>query len=412
MSLRIFHSADWHFGKMIGPLDRTHDFEAFLERFLALVEARRPQVLLLAGDIFDTSLPSNNAQKLYYTLIHRLQNTSIEAVVIAAGNHDSQRFLDAPRALLETMNCFIAGTRPEEQVFVLRDRDGNPRLGVAAVPYLREADVRKGGLDYSDADRATLFEQGVRAHYDHVYALLEEALAGANVPRVAMGHLFVVGSELRPGVMSAKDYGVANVGSLNAVSSRAFGDAWDYVALGHIHHAQAVEAPVPMRYAGAPLALSFNHRHYEHSLVELTFDAAGVMHTELLPIEQPRAFIHIEGDLAQIEAQLRETGKNHPSAYVEVHLTEGQAPVNLSEALAHLAQEVGVELIAVRNTQAMRRYQEADAQGIRLDDFTPEEVFKLYAQTLPMGSEEVARYEALLSQSVKQVLAGKSVEES
>ena len=99
--LRIFHSADWHIGKGLGTIDRTDDFRVFIRDFLELVEKRRPDVILLAGDIFDTSMPANSAQRLYYDMIRALSGTSVMATVITAGNHDSQRFLEAPRALLD-----------------------------------------------------------------------------------------------------------------------------------------------------------------------------------------------------------------------------------------------------------------------------------------------------------------------
>ncbi len=166
--LRIFHSADWHIGKGLGTIDRTDDFRVFIRDFLELVEKRRPDVILLAGDIFDTSMPANSAQRLYYDMIRALSGTSVMATVITAGNHDSQRFLEAPRALLETMNCFVAGESPESQAFVLRDDAGEPLLAVAAVPFLREGDVRGGSIDDTDATRAARFESGVRKHYNTV----------------------------------------------------------------------------------------------------------------------------------------------------------------------------------------------------------------------------------------------------
>lgn len=185
-TLRIFHSADWHIGKGLGTIDRTDDFRAFIHDFLKLVDSRRPDVVLLSGDIFDTSMPANSAQRLYYDMIRALAGTSVQATVITAGNHDSQRFLEAPRALLETMNCFVAGDSPESQAFILRDAAGEPRLAVAAVPFLREGDVRGGSIDDTDATRAMRFETGVLKHYETVKGFLEEALQGARVPMIAM----------------------------------------------------------------------------------------------------------------------------------------------------------------------------------------------------------------------------------
>lgn len=407
MALRIFHSADWHFGKMIGNLDRTGDFEKFLDTFIELVDERKPDVLLLAGDIFDTSLPGNNAQKLYYSLIHRLQGTSVRQIVITAGNHDSQRFLEAPRALLETMNCFIAGETPEEQVCVVRDSRGVAELGIAAVPYLREADVRRGSSEYSDQTRAALFEAGVKAHYEKVSGLLDAALDGAKVPRIAMGHLFVIGAEVRPGVQRPESEGLLNVGSLNSVSAAAFGEGWDYVALGHIHHAQTVSAAVPMQYAGAPIGLTFNHRKYSHSIVEIDLSEDGTLDIHTVPVRQPRQFVHCEGSMDELIEQIREAGRSSPQPYVEAVLSTGEDEPLLSERLAGVSREADVLLISVRNEQAIARYMKEESELVELTALTPQEVFRHYlSEAAPEISEESAeKLKALLSQAEAGVAA-------
>ncbi len=412
MALRIFHSADWHFGKMMGSIDRTADFEAFIDTFLALVDERRPDILLLAGDVFDTSLPSNAAQKLYYTLISRLRETSVRQIVIAAGNHDSQRFLEAPRALLETLHCFIAGDRPEEQILVIRDAQGKPQLGIAAVPYLRESRVRSGSMDFTANTRAELFEAGVRAHYDHVWQLLDEALAGARVPRIAMGHLFVVGSELRPGVKRDPQAGQLNVGSINSVSTAAFAQGWDYVALGHIHHAQVLEAASPMRYAGSPIALTFNHRKYTHSIVEVTLSEKGELDIVTIPVPQQRAFVHVEGSLAELLEQIAEAGRAHADeapAFVEAVLTSGETEPRLTEILKEAAERARVLLLSIRNERAAQAYLREEQALLELADLTPAEVFRLYMtqEGRETSPETLARYQALLSETHQAVLAGR-----
>lgn len=413
-ALRIFHSADWHFGKTIGNVDRTEDFLAFIDQFIAMVEERKPDVLLIAGDIFDTSLPSNKAQKLYYSWIHRLQNTSVKAIVITAGNHDSQRFLEAPKALLETMNCFIAGETPEEQVFILRDEKGEPLLGVGAVPYLREGDVRTGSMSYSDATRAELFEAGVKAHYQAVWELVNKELAGAKVPRIAMAHLFVTGSELRPGVQKAREEDALRVGSLNSVTSDAFEQGWDYVALGHIHHAQELTSKTPMRYSGAPIGLTFNHRKYSHSIVELNIDETGALTIDTLPVAQTRLFLHFEGTLAELIAGIEEAGKTHHQPYVEAVLTSDEVEPLLVEKLTAVAEKAGVILIATRNERALQRYQEEESSLVALNELSPREVFRLLvaeesggkAGEEAMPAEDFERYQQLLMEAVDGVQTG------
>lgn len=347
--LRIFHSADWHIGKGLGTIDRTDDFRVFIRDFLELVEKRRPDVILLAGDIFDTSMPANSAQRLYYDMIRALSGTSVMATVITAGNHDSQRFLEAPRALLETMNCFVAGESPESQAFVLRDDAGEPLLAVAAVPFLREGDVRGGSIDDTDATRAARFESGVRKHYDTVNGFLDEALDGARVPRIAMGHLFVTGSRLRPDDDPTTPNESAYVGSLRNVTADAFGTDWDYVALGHIHNSQTVKAQIPMRYSGSPVSLSYSHIPYRHHIVELTFDETGGMTFEELPVRQPREFVRVSGTFEELRADIAEAGATHEKPFVEATLTSDECVPDLAGELTAWGEAHGVIVTAVRN---------------------------------------------------------------
>lgn len=409
-TLRIFHSADWHIGKGLGTIDRTDDFRLFIRDFLELVKERRPDVILLAGDIFDTSMPANSAQRLYYDMIRALASTSVKATVIAAGNHDSQRFLEAPSALLETMNCFVAGESPESQAFILRDQTGSPLLGVAAVPFLREGDVRVGSIDDTDASRAMRFESGVKKHYETVRSFLTEKLGSARVPMIAMGHLFVTGSRLRPDGEPTTPGESAFVGSLRNVTADAFGKEWDYVALGHIHNSQTVDASVPMRYSGSPISLSYSHIKYRHHIVELTFDETGAMTVEELPVKQPREFVRVCGTLSELRTGIEAAGAAHAKPFVEATLTSDECAPNLAEELAAYGEAKGVIVTAVRNQQAARRYEADELNAPSLDDLTPESVFKSFLDERFETTEEAAKafqtLMPLLNEAVEEVRIG------
>ena len=386
--LRIFHSADWHIGKGLGNIDRTDDFRVFFRDLLAMIAERQPDVLLISGDVFDTSMPANSAQRLYYDFMRSLEGTSVRATIVTAGNHDSQRFLEAPRALLETLHCYVAGDTVESQTFVLRD-DGAPYLAVAAVPYLREGDVRRGTMDDTDTDRAQRFEAGVRAHYDAVHSLLMDELKGAHVPLVAMGHLFVTGSKMKPNSDPVESDGSVYVGTLRNVTADAFGDTWDYVALGHIHHGQEVKAKVPMRYSGSPVALSYSHMTYHHHIVEVTFDGTGAMRVEELPVKQPRHFVQVKGTLDELKAGIDQAGATYVMPFVEATLTSDECLPDLSNELTTYGETHGVIVTAVRNEALAARYAQINEEAPDLSDLTPDAVFKAYLRE--NFDEEVAQ---------------------
>ena len=386
--LRIFHSADWHIGKGLGNIDRTDDFRVFFKDLLAMIAERQPDVLLISGDVFDTSMPANSAQRLYYDFMRSLEGTSVRATIVTAGNHDSQRFLEAPRALLETLHCYVSGDTVESQTFVLRD-DGVPYLAVAAVPYLREGDVRRGTMDDTDTDRAQRFEAGVRAHYDAVHSLLMDELKGARVPLVAMGHLFVTGSKMKPNSDPVESDGSVYVGTLRNVTADAFGDTWDYVALGHIHHGQEVKAKVPMRYSGSPVALSYSHMTYHHHIVEVTFDGTGAMRVEELPVKQPRHFVQVKGTLDELKAGIDQAGATYVMPFVEATLTSDECLPDLSNELTTYGETHGVIVTAVRNEALAARYAQINEEAPDLSDLTPDAVFKAYLRE--NFDEEVAQ---------------------
>lgn len=409
-TLRILHTADWHLGKRLADVERTDDFRLFLDWLLDLVEAQAVDVLLISGDVFDTTMPATDAQRLYYEFLSRAASSRLLKTVVTAGNHDSQRFLSAPKALLGVMNCLIAGEALEDEAFVIRDRSGEPLLGVAAVPYLREGDVRASGQSASEAERFESWSAGVAKRYRAVREILEERLAAAgaseSVPRVAMGHLFVAGSRLgeaaleseatagTPADASLPAAGTSEreshyVGTLRNASADAFGADWDYVALGHIHAAQTVKRYAGLgeaRYCGAPLALAFKNERYAHQmlLVEIDLDKPRTAHAARtrivsVPVPQPRRVGRIRGNydelLAAIEAAAaRSAGELPPVLDVAFELDPVEARA-LIEPLRAAADKAGVVLGPIRATRAAEA-ERSEAALMWLEDITPEEVFE------------------------------------
>jgi DNA repair protein SbcD/Mre11 len=107
-NMKILHTSDWHLGRALDGRKRYDEYEAFLNWLAAFIESRDINALLVAGDVFDSSTPSNRAQELYYRFLCRVA-ASPRHVVVTAGNHDSPSFLDAPRELLKFLNIHVVG---------------------------------------------------------------------------------------------------------------------------------------------------------------------------------------------------------------------------------------------------------------------------------------------------------------
>src|SRR5690606_20113469 len=125
--MRILHSSDWHLGRTLYGKKRYEEFESFLTWLAETIRQNEIDALLVAGDVFDTSAPSNRAQELYYRFLCRVAESSCRHVVIVAGNHDSPSLLNAPKDLLKALDVHVVGSAtaaPEDEVLVLRNGQG------------------------------------------------------------------------------------------------------------------------------------------------------------------------------------------------------------------------------------------------------------------------------------------------
>ncbi|RLB87890.1 MAG: exonuclease sbcCD subunit D, partial [Deltaproteobacteria bacterium] len=156
--MKILHTSDWHLGRTLYGRKRYEEFEAFLSWLAETIQKNEIDSLLVAGDVFDNSIPSNRAQGLYYRFLCRVAASSCRHVVIVAGNHDSPSFLNAPKELLRVLDIHVIGSASEameDEVLVLRNEQDEPELIVCAVPYLRDRDIRmaEAGESVDDKER-------------------------------------------------------------------------------------------------------------------------------------------------------------------------------------------------------------------------------------------------------------------
>ena len=276
--LTLLHTSDWHLGRRLYGKPRYDEFKQFLDWQLQTLREQKVDVLLIAGDIFDTTAPSNQAQNLYYDFLSQVCDTDCRHVIIVAGNHDSASFLEAPKQLLKAFNIHIIGSMtdtPTDEVITLSDKSGQAELIVMAVPYLRDRDVRTVGHGERLDDKERKLAQGIKAHYAQIadIAIARQAQLQAkykrSIPIVATGHLFTVGGQTMEGDGVRDLY----VGSLGSIGAEIFHPQIDYVALGHLHIPQAVGGQPHIRYAGSPIAMGFGESRQQKQVHVLRFDA-------------------------------------------------------------------------------------------------------------------------------------------
>ncbi len=383
--MKVLHTSDWHIGRALYGRKRYEEFEAFLNWLAGFIEEENIDVLLVAGDVFDNSAPSNHAQGMYYRFLGRVAAYSNHHVVVTAGNHDSPSFLNAPRELLKFLNVHAVGCAsepPADELIVLAWPDQEPRLIVCAIPYLRDRDIRTAEAGESVEDKERKIIEGIRAHYRRVCEAAEEkrALLKKPVPIVAMGHLYAAGGQTVDGDGVRELY----IGSLAQVRTDVFPECIDYLALGHLHIPQTVGGSDFIRYSGSPLPIGFGEAEQEKSVVLVEFSGIAPTVTRI-PVPRFQELKTLRGDWQTIARGIDELKSGGSSAWLEIVYEGDDIAGSLRDRLDEAIAGTGMEIIRVKNHRALERAMSGMGTEETLDDLDVTDVFKrcLQAHDIP-----------------------------
>ncbi|MBC6988519.1 exonuclease SbcCD subunit D C-terminal domain-containing protein [Hymenobacter sp. BT491] len=399
--MRVLHTADWHLGqRFISGHERTDEHRFFLEWLVQTVRQQNVEVLVLAGDVFDTGSPSNAALELYYSFLMNMRGTSCRDIVIVGGNHDSPATLNAPARLLRHLRVHVVGCVPdcfEDQVIILNDAQDQPGLVVCAVPFLRDRDVRLSVPGESAEEREIRIRQGIADHYAR-FTELVAAHKAAGLPVLATGHLYAAG-----GAASDSERTI-HVGNLGQVSAEHFPEVFDYVALGHLHRPQRVGGREHIRYSGSPIPLSFSEVDHPKQVVLLDI-TPGSLSLETLEVPGARRLIRWHGSLEEVLNHLTtydNTGYQLP-AWIDVEVRSELTQLEVAEQLLKvidLLDRTQLEVLARRHFRivTLRPLDEPEPLTRGLDDFTEREVFERRLDDEPQESrtELLSTFDELL----------------
>jgi exonuclease SbcD len=373
--VNILHTSDWHIGRSLYGKKRYAEFDAFLTWLLATIQDHSIRVLLVAGDIFDSSTPSNRAQSLYYSFLYRVAASSCRHVVIIAGNHDSPSFLNAPKELLKALDIHVIGNitdDPEDEVLVLYDDQDVPELLVCAVPYLRDRDIRVAEAGESIEDKEQKLLDGLHRQYAAVAAaaLQKRRQLGADIPIVGMGHLFTSGGKTVDGDGVRELY----IGSLAHVTARIFPPCFTYVALGHLHVPQMVNGLETIRYSGSPLPMGFGEAQHQKSVCRVACNGSAVS-VQLIDVPVLQKLEQIRGDWSTIQSRIMQLVAADSQAWLEVIYEGDEVIGDLRERLQRAVAGTEMEILRIKNTRVFEQVLRQTAAQETLDDLNAEEVF-------------------------------------
>lgn len=398
--MRILHTSDWHLGQSFKDFDRTEEHEAFLDKLYWIAAEKRPDAIVVSGDIFDTPTPPVAAQELYNSKMISLSKLGIP-IVVTAGNHDSASRLEVNGPLWRKFNLTVVGKVQYNDGTLCPDRNivEIPGKGfVVALPYI----YKNYYPDIPDRPDATVEER--MEYFHNIFTMRVAQLNTAKLPVVMMAHLAVAEN-------IAKTEYSERAANMEFCSVKSMGQGWDYLALGHIHRPSG-KNNVRVRYCGSPIPLSFDETSPRSvSIVEIEqHGATPVIETVEIPMMRKMLTIPAEPKpLSDAIAELRQLNPDE-DCYVRLNLlisdtVEGSASARASEALSgKQARYSGttVSRIATENTADAQPQTQISVANINDDPMAIAKAYYLQKYNTEMSDELTQLLQSAIDETINQ----------
>lgn len=276
--VKFIHTADWHLGKVVYGVHMTEDQRYILEQFIEVVKEEQPDAIVIAGDLYDRSVPPTEAVQLLDDTLYKI-NVELKIPIIAvSGNHDSAERLSFGSTWYRKSGLFIQ-TKVDHCFEPIRIKDVN----FYCVPYAEPGIVRQAFQD-----------EKIQSHQDAMRVMTERITAVMNPSEanVFVGHAFVLGGE------TSESERVLSVGGSGCVHSSLF-EAFDYTALGHLHNRAAIKHP-KIHYSGSLLKYSFSEVKHEKSISIVEMDETGQFHLRYRPLQPKHDMRELSGYIDEL----------------------------------------------------------------------------------------------------------------
>jgi exonuclease SbcD len=391
--MRFLHTSDWHLGQNLLFHERSREHQLALDWLRQVIIDRQVEALIVSGDVFDIGNPPNYARRMYYGFLTGLLNTPCRHVVITGGNHDSPSMLDAPRELLQALNMHVVGAAPEAQqdcLLELRSQAEQLEAVVAAVPFLRDRDLRYGVAGETGSERIERIREGLHRYYREM-GELASPYAQADIPVIATGHLYASGAQ------TAGKQDNIYIGDVENIEAGAFPEIFDYVALGHIHRGQPVGQREEVRYSGSLIPLSFSETKDDKGVVIVDFKGRKLDAIEFVEAPTFRRLKSITGDLEKVKQSLRrfhEKGERQLKPWVEVIVQSPEMIPQLDVQLRDFAGDMFLEIVKIRiEYNHYQGLKEQAAEEVDLQDMDTLDVFRKKCESYGSPPEELKELE-------------------
>ncbi len=286
--IKLMHLGDLHLGKSLSDFDLISDQQYILDQILVIAERESVDGVLIAGDVYDKSVPSEAATRLLDYFLNELAERKIRVYMIS-GNHDSEDRLNYGSSLFASNQIFISavfdGTMHRESIV-----SGDTVADIYMLPFVKASQVKH-----------FFPEEEIRTYDDAVRTIIKNTPVDKNHRNILVAHQFVAGKGADPAVAGSENIGTQSVGTVEKIGYDCFDD-FDYVALGHIHSPQRVGRE-EIRYAGSPLKYSLSEANNEKTVPIISISSGEKIRIETIPLKPLRDLRHIRGKMKDLLAE-------------------------------------------------------------------------------------------------------------
>lgn len=392
--MQFFHVSDLHIGKQLNGYSLKENQEAVLGQIIAAAEKEKPSAILICGDIYDKTVPSGEAFEMFNDFLEGLGGIRPQIpVLIIAGNHDSPERLRFAGSFLEKHKIFISAlppAAPEEHLKRVRLEDEYGPVNFYMLPFVKPGMV-KHLLEKEQGENGEE-NPGVFGYEDAVKRLLERENINFEERNVLLSHQFYVSGEIKPEICDS-ELAVISAGGLDSIDIRTV-EAFDYVALGHLHGYQKVGKDY-ICYSGSPYKYSVSEEGHKKAVLAVT------LYEKNKPAEKKRIPLfglqEVRRERGSLEEVLNRATEKNRRDFISITLTDERENYNFREKLEETYEYI-LE-IKVDNDRTRKAMEEGGEEACVL---SPMESFREFYQAVrqsPMSAEESAIMEKLIMEA-------------
>ena len=342
--MRFIHLADLHIGKRVNGFPMLEDQRYILWQMLDRIKESDVDAVMIAGDIYDKPVPSAEAVDLFDDFLVGLTKLGV-SVFLISGNHDSAERISYAGRLLRESQVYIS-PRFEGKIRPIPVTDEYGTVNVYLIPYIHPSLVRNAWPD-----------EKIDSYEDAMRVLIRKSEVDPSARNLAVVHQFVTAGSHRPEETDSEE---KHVGGLDNVDAAAF-DAFDYVALGHLHGPQQIGRET-IRYAGSPLKYSFSEEKQKKSMTLAEIKEKGVVSYELLPMEARRDLKTVRGSFEMVVSPEFTAGLKREDYYRVILTDENDVPNAISRLRRRFYENLMILEYDNTRTSADRKLEAAEGE--------------------------------------------------